>query len=456
MSRREGFALVLLLPVYLWSAWPTRLGVVDDAYVSARYARLWVEGCGLRFNCGEPPVEGFTNFLWVVALTPGVALGVHVAAWVTSLGLAFGVGAIGATWWLARVEGARPMAAVGAAAVLAALPAFGVASTNGLETSLFCAAVLGAAATSRRGGTCAGLLAGALYLIRPEGVVVGAILAARSRSARTLGVWAAVVGLYFAGRWAWFGTLVPNTWSAQARDGLGAMLVMNADYLRAGAPTLVGLGLLGILAAFGRSRLLLGLAAGLVLLALQVYNWMPGLRLFLAPAALILAAAAPVVGRRPWLALPVLAWLGWLQVGPRAQEVRYDLQNTALPGNGAERLGEEIARLAPPGTWLLIRDAGVTAYYAGPGVRVLDMHPFSLTDPALTGQRWSVDHLLDRDVGFVVTTGHSPEETSQYTAETRLLRDPRLADFVAAGAWNQHARRWYTLFVRKDLNPAVP
>ncbi|MFQ5945318.1 MAG: hypothetical protein ACE5NC_03625, partial [Anaerolineae bacterium] len=50
---------------------------VDDAYISFRYARNWVEGEGLVFNPGER-VEGYTNFLWTVALAPAIALGLPV------------------------------------------------------------------------------------------------------------------------------------------------------------------------------------------------------------------------------------------------------------------------------------------------------------------------------------------------------------------------------------------
>ena len=43
----------------------------DDAMISMRYARNLAEGYGLVWNPGEPPVEGYTNFLWTV----------YMAAW---------------------------------------------------------------------------------------------------------------------------------------------------------------------------------------------------------------------------------------------------------------------------------------------------------------------------------------------------------------------------------------
>lgn len=40
--------------------------LLDDAMISMRYARNLAEGSGLRWNPGEAPVEGYTNFLWTL------------------------------------------------------------------------------------------------------------------------------------------------------------------------------------------------------------------------------------------------------------------------------------------------------------------------------------------------------------------------------------------------------
>ena len=40
----------------------------EDAYISMRYARNFGAGHGLTWNIDEHPVEGYTNFLWVVLL----------------------------------------------------------------------------------------------------------------------------------------------------------------------------------------------------------------------------------------------------------------------------------------------------------------------------------------------------------------------------------------------------
>jgi hypothetical protein len=38
----------------------------EDAMISMRYARHLAHGHGLVWNVGEPPIEGFTNLLWVL------------------------------------------------------------------------------------------------------------------------------------------------------------------------------------------------------------------------------------------------------------------------------------------------------------------------------------------------------------------------------------------------------
>lgn len=48
--------------------------IKDDAYISFRYTHNLVEGHGLVFNPGEH-VEGFSNFLWTVAMAPFEAMG---------------------------------------------------------------------------------------------------------------------------------------------------------------------------------------------------------------------------------------------------------------------------------------------------------------------------------------------------------------------------------------------
>ncbi len=67
--QRTGFDLVLCaLFIYLIigqinAIWPF---TIDDMYISLRYAKHWAAGDGLVWNVSAAPVEGYSNFSFVV------------------------------------------------------------------------------------------------------------------------------------------------------------------------------------------------------------------------------------------------------------------------------------------------------------------------------------------------------------------------------------------------------
>ncbi|MDP6369566.1 MAG: hypothetical protein QF615_08155, partial [Planctomycetota bacterium] len=68
---RVPWAWLVALAVLVWavSAWHLDF-ICDDAFISFRYAKHLAAGEGLVFNLGShQPVEGYTNFLWVVYLS---------------------------------------------------------------------------------------------------------------------------------------------------------------------------------------------------------------------------------------------------------------------------------------------------------------------------------------------------------------------------------------------------
>ena len=72
MNQRERllYALILLLAgAALCYGWKLYWFLTDDAYISFRYASNWDLGHGLVWNPPPfRPVEGYTNFLWIVLL----------------------------------------------------------------------------------------------------------------------------------------------------------------------------------------------------------------------------------------------------------------------------------------------------------------------------------------------------------------------------------------------------
>lgn len=103
---RLGIALAALAfyAVFVWRTsfvlGGTRIFVLfEDAMISMRYARNLAEGHGLVWNVGEPPIEGFTNLLWVLWMSVGHLL--HLSEAKISLFIMLtGVGILLANGWV--------------------------------------------------------------------------------------------------------------------------------------------------------------------------------------------------------------------------------------------------------------------------------------------------------------------------------------------------------------------
>ncbi len=75
--------------------------IQDDAYISFRYVRNFVNGNGLVFNIGEN-VEGFTNFLWIIILSIFAIAKVNLENTAQYLSVGFGVLSIIVTFKLSQ------------------------------------------------------------------------------------------------------------------------------------------------------------------------------------------------------------------------------------------------------------------------------------------------------------------------------------------------------------------
>ncbi len=126
----------VLIGVYLFWCWRFWGFTIDDAYISARYARNLAQGLGLVYNPGER-VMGFTNLLLTLVealVYQGGGDGL-IAAKV--IGLLSGLGVLGLTGLITRSMGGSAGAALLAVAFLAAYPTLPLSAVMGLETVLF-------------------------------------------------------------------------------------------------------------------------------------------------------------------------------------------------------------------------------------------------------------------------------------------------------------------------------
>jgi hypothetical protein len=69
------FMVVYALLVFACIVAEERFSVFDDAFITYRYAKNLAHGYGITWNPGAPPVEGYTNFMLVILLAPGIRLG---------------------------------------------------------------------------------------------------------------------------------------------------------------------------------------------------------------------------------------------------------------------------------------------------------------------------------------------------------------------------------------------
>ncbi len=225
-------ALAIALPLYAALAWKFDF-VCDDAYISFRYAKHMAQGEGLTFNLGQrPPVEGYSNFLWVIVCALFEALGWDVALWSRILSAACGALLLGLVLGVVRRSLALSREGLIATGLfLVSMPPFAMWTTSGLETmptalALFLGWERLLGDPERPRGFAAGLALLCAALLRADGAVfAGMVLCGGAlawnlsgRPPRLLragliaaGVLVVGVGAHVAWRWSYYGDWLPNT-----------------------------------------------------------------------------------------------------------------------------------------------------------------------------------------------------------------------------------------------------
>jgi arabinofuranosyltransferase len=203
--------------------------VDEDAFISFRFAYNLARGEGLRFNLGERiPVEGYSNFVWVLWSSLIEFVGGDVTFWVPLTSAFLGAVLLYRVFIVLRNDlGLNLWLATLATLSLAVFPPFAVWSTSGLETVPAALALFIAfeQIVIRREDTWRGGLAGlALTLLRVEGLawalLVGlcAFLSSRLSAVRTrkipLTYFTIVIvgfGIFLAWRYSYYHSLIANT-----------------------------------------------------------------------------------------------------------------------------------------------------------------------------------------------------------------------------------------------------
>jgi hypothetical protein len=286
----------------LIAAWRYRGLFMDDAYIGFRYIANLLAGRGFVFDPAAR-VEGVTDAGWLLFLAPFAAvLGPPLAAKAASLvllaaTLALTVAAAAPAGRLGPPFSSVPMLALTTTAFHAELTAFALL---GMETALLAALLMAMLVLAEhRRLRWLPLLGTLAFLVHPEaGLVVplGAALAWSSgalsgrAAARTAGACVFGLAAVTLARWAYFGALLPNTFTAKP-TGVTTLLE-NLGGLALGSAVNVGFPF-----------------AGLFALPFMAGGWWVLRRA--APLVSCFAAAASIAG----LAFAVYARPDWTELG---------------------------------------------------------------------------------------------------------------------------------------------
>nr|MBN2278922.1 hypothetical protein [candidate division Zixibacteria bacterium] len=146
---------------------------IDDAFVTFRYAEHLADGHGLVFNIGEKPVEGYSNFLWLLILALVYKLGLATYLTAKILGIAlFLVSALIWFFLFCRTEGYLWL--IGPLLLITPYTSFWAVS--GLELGLHAMLLAGAVFSLFRKSLWSIPFTSALVMTRSEGAVIGLIL----------------------------------------------------------------------------------------------------------------------------------------------------------------------------------------------------------------------------------------------------------------------------------------
>jgi len=225
-------ALLLLVALYVHFAVPLGGRPEEDAAMLLRYARHLAQGHGIVWNIGEPPVDGATDFLFMLAVGLLQRAGLELVGAAQAIGLASHAVTVALVYLGPRLLfGAPPPLALVGAVFLAVGPGLRhMAASYGTPfftmwavLAFLLAARLALAERSAlpRTALLFSLVSLLLGLSRPEGVFLAAfflaaVLAVRRGDgarivlSRFLGVFLTLGLAYFLWRWHYFGYPLPN------------------------------------------------------------------------------------------------------------------------------------------------------------------------------------------------------------------------------------------------------
>lgn len=178
LSNRSREILFLAIPFLIYVSLVSSLGnwIIDDAGITYAYARNLALGYGLVSQPGLEPIEGYSNFLWLLVISPLFSLGIFdpyiIVKWLSALLVLWSFWIIGRTL---RKHFKSDVPGIAVTCLLAISPPIVIWTSSGLEnplTLLLASALFASIAERAKSWQVeAGLLCGLLALNRPDGII---------------------------------------------------------------------------------------------------------------------------------------------------------------------------------------------------------------------------------------------------------------------------------------------
>jgi hypothetical protein len=449
--------------------------VVDDVYISLRYARNLAHGHGLVFSTdGSAPVEGYTNFLWVLLQSPLFLLNLNddsILHIVKFIGIVFGLGILFLTYrMIGTLTGNNTIAATGVL-FLSTIPELALWAVGGLETSLYIFLLVGGVyryileKRKKKPHTLSMILFALMAFTRPEGVFYFAAFLgfdlvqtyltrnvdpeATTKSLMRITKGALLFGsiyfVYFLWRYNFYGHPFPNTFYAK-KIAYSQQMLHRAKQVSSFMIQLFPIFSIACLSLTSKSHirersilfLSIGVLIGFCFIARN--EWMPGYRYELpfVPFLMVLFAigASQIpgiditqtsVGWRPRIMrFAFLFFLGIFLIYPfndlrkESDSFSQQLRRAHIP------LGAWFKKHAPPDASYASWDMGAVPYFSGFS-KIIDINSEGLLNTYTTFKGYNVDYLISQSPSFLVlppnTSYVRPRDILDFYTHEKLNRD---------------------------------
>lgn len=493
-----AFGTTLALAIYrlsqLWTF------TIDDAFITARYARNLARGYGPVYNPGESPVEGTSNFLYVLLLSLAELCGLDMMTFAKVIGVASAGAILVLTYRCVRRLGGDAAVALTAATFLLANASFLFWTVGGLETHLYallvlCPVFLLLSGDDPRTWVWAGVSAGLAAITRFDGLfmapamLTGAALFRSRRRALVFALTAFLLVVFPCLLWksAYYGSVFPNCGFAKTRfqlDVTHPLVTLWALYssperrwlfrfLDTNAALVLLFAVYGCASLMERSRsggfffVVAALFVAFTMVGfLNVHSWMPGFRYYVPLLPLLSIGAAVGLARLTSLRsgapsgvattafVVVLLLVLGPQIGFGRGLLAYANRYRTWLQEDHEPTGLWIRAHAAPGAVIGLNDAGLVPYLAerttidlgGLNDRTIAMR---MKDNVASG---AAAYVLDRKPAFLILAPPFPLDIA-LASEARFRREYRL--LFVSGRPDSRAAEYHLFVYARVSEPAA-